>query len=68
MKTKHNCYICAGGWGARFSPCVLLGQGSTSPQGPRLVDSVGDSGGVFTPTPALSILYPTLPQDSQSNP
>jgi hypothetical protein len=65
MKTKLQ-VCCAGGLGSYHAYSLIGGLISVSPDGPRLVYSVGFLVVLLTPL-ASSILPPPLPQDSQSS-
>jgi hypothetical protein len=60
MKTKMNCYICAGGLGPACAGSLVGGSVSERPQGSRLVDALGLTVGSLSP-PGPSVLPPTLP-------
>jgi hypothetical protein len=67
MKTKlYICCKCVGGLGPTHACSLVGGSVSVSPQGLRLLDSVGLLVMSLT-SPALSILSPTLPHDSLSS-
>ena len=60
MKTKMNCYICAGGLGPACAGSLVGGSVPGRPQGSRLVDTLGlIVGSVSFPGPTS--LPPTLP-------